>query len=116
MPDLFFAESRTLYCCPQSLFKIHPEFDPLLIEILRQDGSGVAVFIEGMPGWSDILMTRWRRIDEKAAQRIHFLPRLDQNSFMALVDRADVILDTIYTCGGISSAEVTLFSLNVRPV
>lgn len=105
MPDLFFAESRTLYCCPQSSFKIHPEFDPLLIEILRQDETGVAVFIENWPGWSDILMTRWRRIDEKAAQRIHFLPKLDQNSFLALVDRADVILDTIYTCGGISSAE-----------
>lgn len=105
VPDIAFAQNRTLYCCPQALFKIHPEFDSLLIEILQRDGTGVAVFIEGMPGWSDRLKERWRRIDPKIVDRIHFLPRLNQNEFLALVDRADVILDTIYTCGGLSSAE-----------
>ncbi len=108
-PDLTFADGRTLYCCPQTLFKIHPEFDPLLMEVLKRDDSGVAVFIDGLPGWSDIMMERWRRIDEKAARRIHFIPRLNQNAFLALVDRADVILDSIFTCGGLSSAEALAY-------
>ena len=104
-PDLSFAENRTLYCCLQTLFKVHPEFDHLLMDILKSDGAGVAVFIDGLPGWSDKLMERWRQIDEQAAERIFFVPRLNQNAFLALVDRADVILDTIHTCGGLSSAE-----------
>ena len=36
-----------LYVCTQSLFKIHPEFDPLLGRILRGDPRGRVVLIEG---------------------------------------------------------------------
>ncbi|NQV56643.1 MAG: hypothetical protein HQ503_12355, partial [Rhodospirillales bacterium] len=104
-PTLDFAEGKTLYCCPQSLFKIHPDFDQILIELLRRDRAGVAVFIEGLPGWSGILMDRWRAIDIDCVSRIYFLPKLDQGPFLALLRAADVILDSVHFGGGISSAE-----------
>ena len=104
-PGLSFADAKTLYVCLQALFKIHPDFDALLISVLQRDLNGVAIFIEGQAGWSDALRARWQVLDPEINKRIHFLPRQNQNGFLALAKAADVILDTIYTCGGISSAE-----------
>lgn len=39
--------SGTLYGCPQSLFKFHPDFDALLADIARGDPTGHIVLIEG---------------------------------------------------------------------
>ena len=105
MPGLPFEDDRTIYCCPQALFKIHPEFDALLAEILRRDQTGVAVFIAGLPGWDEAIRARWRAAAPELDQRIYFLPRLGQAAFLALLQQADVILDTIYMSGGLSSAE-----------
>lgn len=105
MPGLPFEDDRTIYCCPQALFKIHPEFDALLAEILRRDQTGVAVFIAGLPGWDEAIRAQWRAAAPELDQRIYFLPRLGQAAFLALLQRADVILDTIYMSGGLSSAE-----------
>ena len=51
------------------------------------------------------MRARWEELYSGVNKRIHFLPRLDQNAFLALINAADVILDTIFCCGGISSAE-----------
>jgi protein O-GlcNAc transferase len=104
-PDLSFAGSGAIYTCPQTLFKILPEFDNLLMRILERDPTGRAVFIDGLPGWSDALMRRWRNLNAKAAERIHFVPRQDQNDFLALLRDSTLILDTVHFSGGVSSAE-----------
>ena len=36
-----------LYVCPQSLFKIHPDFDRALVELLRRDPRGLVVLLSG---------------------------------------------------------------------
>lgn len=105
IPDLSFAQGKTIYCCPQALFKIHPSFDPLLRRILESDQNGIAIFIEGLPGWSEILRTRWRNAGIDLDDHIVFLPRLGQASFLALLKESHVILDTPYYSGGLSSAE-----------
>lgn len=104
-PDLGFAEGRTLYCCPQTLFKFAPGFDALLRGVLTGDPNGVLVLIEGRPGWSDILRQRWRATMPEVASRIHFIPRQNQLGFFRLVRRADVILDPPTFGGGLSSFE-----------
>ena len=104
-PNIAFADGKNRYVCLQSLFKIHPDFDLILVEILRRDPNGICIFIEGQVGWSKILRARWEELESGINTRIHFLPRLDQNAFLALINAADVILDTIFCCGGISSAE-----------
>ena len=105
IPDLSFAKGKTCYVCPQALFKVHPDFDDLLVSVLQKDPSGIAIFIEGQAGWSENLRARWRAIDSEIDNRVYFLPRQNQNGFLALCKAADVILDTIFFCGGISSVE-----------
>ena len=103
--ELNFAKGKNIYTCPQALFKILPEFDYILISILRRDPNGILIFIEGKPNWSDILMSRWNRIDKDVTARIFFLPRLDQGQFFYLLRKSSIILDTVGFSGGITSAE-----------
>lgn len=84
---------------------MHPDFDQIVIDILRRDPAGIAIFIDGNPNWSAILRRRWQRIGAEASSRIKFVPRMDPPSFQSLLARADVVLDTIYFSGGITSAE-----------
>jgi hypothetical protein len=40
----------------ETVFKLHPTFDPLLAEILRRDPDGVLVLIEGrVPMWTRLV-------------------------------------------------------------
>ena len=41
------ASDSHLYLCPQSLFKLHPDFDAILSRILKADPAGQIVLIEG---------------------------------------------------------------------
>jgi predicted O-linked N-acetylglucosamine transferase (SPINDLY family) len=66
-----------LYACPQTLFKFHPEFDPLLGEILRRDSKGLLVLIEGKyPHWNEMLLKRFRRAIPDVCDRVKILTRL----------------------------------------
>ena len=97
---------RTTYLCPQSLFKLHPDFDPILAEILRQDPHGQLHLLSGLyPAWNELLLQRFRRTMPDVIQRVEFVPRLTQPEFLQLLATADVILDTIHFCGGNTSLE-----------
>jgi len=99
------GDDQTLYFCSQTLYKIHPDFDQIIVDILRRDPKSVAIFIEGHPKWSASLLQRWRALDSNAAKRIRFIPKMNRNKFLFMLAKADVILDTIYFSGGITSAE-----------
>ena len=45
--DFGLGADRHLYICPQSLFKLHPDFDAMLAEILRRDPAGELLFVQG---------------------------------------------------------------------
>jgi protein O-GlcNAc transferase len=104
-PDLSFLAGANIYACVQLPLKIVPEMDRVFIDILRRDPKAVVVFIDIVPRPTAILRERLTRADAACADRIHFLPRLDQNAFLELLKAAHVILDTIHFSGGISSAE-----------
>lgn len=98
---------RRLYVCPQSLFKLHPDFDPVLGRILDADPAGEIVLIEGeAPYWADRLRRRFARAFPAAVGRVRFLPRLPHRDFMLLVQAADVLLDPPRFGGGKSSLEM----------
>jgi predicted O-linked N-acetylglucosamine transferase (SPINDLY family) len=85
----------SLYLCPQSLFKVHPDLDLLLGGILRGDPRARVVFIDGMlPEWSHLLAKRFARTLPDVAARILFVPRVRPARFCALLALADVVLDT----------------------
>ena len=93
----------TLYLCPQTLFKFHPDFDVLIGGILRGDADGRLVLIEG-PG-RERLESRLAAAMPDVAKRIVFLPRQSGEAFSRLVGVCDVMLDTLHFNGMNTSLE-----------
>ena len=96
----------TLYGCPQSLFKLHPDFDPILAAILRRDPSGRLILLDGQhPLWRSRLLDRLSRTMPDVLDRVDFLPRLDHAAFLSLNSCLDVLLDPLHFGGGHTSYE-----------
>lgn len=97
---------RNVYLCPQSLFKLHPDFDAILANILRHDPAGEIVLIEARAkAWGEILRKRFQATIPDVSQRIRFLPGVNREDFLALIAASDVMLDTIYFNGMNTSLE-----------
>jgi protein O-GlcNAc transferase len=48
-----------LFLVPQTLYKIHPDFDEMLGQLLRASPTGHAIFLEGqVPEWTKQLLGR----------------------------------------------------------
>ncbi|MGO9993420.1 MAG: tetratricopeptide repeat protein [Steroidobacteraceae bacterium] len=95
-----------VYLCPQTLFKLHPEFDALLGGILRRDPQGVLVLIRGQyEEYTDQIRQRWSRTLDDVSNRILFLDRMPFARYMELLSIADVCLDTLHFNGMNSSLE-----------
>jgi len=90
-----------LYGCPQTLWKIHPEFDQVLADIATGDPDGHIVMIEGHPpALTELLCKRWSRTAPILLKRVRWLPRLDLTRFISLLDHTDVLLDPIHFGSG----------------
>jgi predicted O-linked N-acetylglucosamine transferase (SPINDLY family) len=97
---------RPLYLCPQNLFKVHPDMDDLIADILRRDSQGIVALVEGrVRGWSRLLRARWQRSMPDVQQRIVFVPRLREDDYLNLISVADVMLDTVHFNGMNTSLE-----------
>jgi predicted O-linked N-acetylglucosamine transferase (SPINDLY family) len=107
-------EDRRLYGCLQSLFKIHPDDDPLLAEILRRDPQGTLVMLEGsLPAWQETLLQRFERHLPDARSRVRFLSRQTPDDFLRLSSRMDVMLDPLHFSGGRTSYEALAMGVPV---
>ena len=96
----------TLYACPQSPFKLHPEFDEILGGILRQDPDGQLVLShKPQTRGEQLLRQRFATTMPDVLDRIHFVPSLDYFRFLNLNAIADVLLDPIHFGGGNTSYE-----------
>jgi predicted O-linked N-acetylglucosamine transferase (SPINDLY family) len=94
---------RHWYVCAQQLGKFHVDFDPVLGGILRGDANGIIVVTGDRFGHhADQLRQRFAAVLPDVAQRIHFLPRLDQLEYLSLLHHADVLLDPLHF-GGVNS-------------
>ena len=102
VPDL--PAGATIYLCPQSLFKIHPDMDWALAEILRRDPAGFLLIFEGRdPPFADRLLERWVEPFKGVLGRVRRMPRVPFANFLAIVASADVLLDTWPFGGGNTS-------------
>jgi len=96
----------TLYVCPQTLFKIHPDFDALIAGILARDPRGLVVLINGQfREFTRALRARFERTLAGLSQRVVFLPFMAFERFMQLLSIADVVLDTPHFNGMNSSLQ-----------
>jgi protein O-GlcNAc transferase len=109
---------RTLYLFPQSLFKIHPDNDALVVEILRRDVRGVLVMFAGENvAASERFFTRLRT--EFSAQGVNFSDRVVALKSVSHADYrrinalCDVMLDTLYWSGGNASLDALSVGLPI---
>jgi predicted O-linked N-acetylglucosamine transferase (SPINDLY family) len=100
-----FAADAHVYLCPQTLFKLHPDFDALIGGILRGDPAALLVVIDHPPHLHAQLVARWARTLGDVVPRIRFAPFYSHGEFLRLLDLADVILDPPHFGGGNSSLE-----------
>ncbi len=100
-----FAPGENVYLCPQSMFKLHPDFDAYLAAILDRDERAVVTLIDSRSEWRKRLQARLARSVGARAERIRFLPRQDRAQYLALLDAADVVLDTVHFAGGYTTFE-----------
>ena len=107
-------DTANLYVCPQSLFKFHPDFDPMLAAILRQDPQGELVLLSHYTeAVNQQLRDRWAKIMPDVISRIHFLPRMDRQQFLALLNCATVLLDPVHFGGGNTSYEALALGIPI---
>lgn len=106
LADFGIDRHGTLYFCPQSLFKLHPEFDILLERILSDEPESKLVLVSAKdPSWPRAILERFRRTMPTTWSRVEFVSRQSTADLMRLMQLADVLLDTIHFSGGLTSLE-----------
>lgn len=99
--DFDLPEESTIYFLAQNLFKIHPDMDKPLAEILRGDPTGRILLLEGQDqNWGQILRDRFAKTLGALAERVVFRPRQSHDNYMRLLALSDVSLDSFPFCGG----------------
>ena len=100
-----------VYCCTQSLFKIHPEMDALFARILAQDPRGVLVFFQAPArAVTEQLASRMQRALAACGVaprgQVKFMPRMPGGAaFRRALGAADIVLDTVRFSGGNTSLD-----------
>lgn len=108
------GKDSTLYMCPQTLFKFHPDFDKIIHGVLDGDPAGELVLLEGTCAHhSTLIKERLKRNLPDVMNRIRFIPRLSHEGFLGLIKMADVMLDPIHFGGGSTTIQALAFGTPV---
>lgn len=95
-----------LYGCPQALFKFHPDFDRILTGILERDPEGTLVLYAGkVPAWQDTLLSRLEARMSGISRRIHWIPNVTRERYIATLAALSVMLDPFPFGGGNTTLE-----------
>ena len=101
-----FSDSNHVYACPQTLFKLHPDFDLILGEITARDPIAQIVLINGKyPEWNKCIHDRLSRVIPRYEHRIRMLSPMPRDEYLQLCAGSDVLLDPIHFGGGNSIYE-----------
>jgi predicted O-linked N-acetylglucosamine transferase (SPINDLY family) len=112
--DFGLPDGATLYGCPQSLYKFHPDFDSVLGGILRGDEHGLLVLLKGQhQSMDELLMNRFRRTLGDVIERVRWIPRQNRAGFLSLNNVLDLSLDPLHFGGGNTTYEAFAFGLPV---
>lgn len=114
--DFALPEGKTLYLCPQSLFKIHPDNDALLARVLERDPNGVLVLFAGRhPHITKLLLDRLTQaLRERGIvpqNRGVVLPSVAHDDYLCINMLCDVMLDTVHWSGGNTSLDAIACNL-----
>ncbi|TAG05988.1 MAG: tetratricopeptide repeat protein [Betaproteobacteria bacterium] len=96
--------SGALLICPQSLFKLMPQFDATLKEILEQLPDATLLLpASKMTGQTAALQRRFAKNLGTCANQVQFFSRRSRSEFVELIAACDVLLDPFPVGGGITT-------------
>lgn len=101
-----FPEDCTLYACPVTTGKIHPDFYQLVANILKKDPNGCAVFFHYTGVADEVVLKHLQKMAPEESERVVFVPWIEKHQFMPAMKLCDVIIDTVHF-----GSFITLFSI-----
>ena len=103
-------QQKNIYSCPQTLFKIHPDFDQIIFDIIEMDKKAIVYFIKDRKKvWFKKLVDRFSKNNKYDPSKIIFLDPLNYEDYLLHIGKASVLLDPIYYGAGNSFFESMLF-------
>jgi protein O-GlcNAc transferase len=117
--DLQLPADKFLYLVPQSLFKIHPDNDALIADVLQAEPNAIVVVFE--PERQDVVKRIFaermeRQFEQRGidpAGRICMLPRMTRRDYLRVNQLCDVMLDTLHWSGGNTSLDAIASGLPI---
>ncbi len=116
--DYQLPDDKHLYLFPQSLFKIHPANDRLMVKAMANDENGILVMFAGQN--QHITQKFVARLSVAfAAQglspqgRVKILPAVDHEDYKRINQLCDVMLDTLHWSGGNTSLDALAMGLPI---
>ena len=101
---------KNIYSCPQTLFKIHPDFDQIIFDILEKDKKGIFYLIkDNNKVWYKKLIKRLSKNKKYDSKKIIFMDPLNYEDYLLHLGRSSVLLDPLYYGAGNSFFESMLF-------
>jgi len=98
--------SNNIYSCPQTLFKLHPDFDEIIIKILQNDNKAKIYFINDKEKcFSKKILGRLKKKIPNKIDQIYFLDKMTEEEYINHCGRASVLLDPLYFGAGNSFHE-----------
>lgn len=102
--DFGLPADRTLYLCPHSVFKLHPDFVAALQELLRADPNALLVLVGPVQGaWREVVLQRLGPVADE--RNVRFTGAVTPEDFVELLAVGDVLLDSFHFGGGNTTAE-----------
>ena len=101
---------ENIYSCPQTLVKIHPEFDEIIEGILKKDKKAKIYFLKDKDKilYKKILK-RFNKKIKIGLDRIIFMERLSEEEYINHCGKSSVLLDPLYFGAGLSFHESMIY-------
>lgn len=100
------TSQTNLYSCPQTLFKLHPDFDKIIEGIQKQDKSSIIFFIKDSNKiLYKIFINRVKKNSNINLDKIKFIEGLNWEEYINHCGEASVLLDPLYFGAGNSFYE-----------
>ncbi len=103
-------EQRTLYLVPQTLYKLHPDTDSILVEIVRRDPEALFVLFELSPPSPVLrvherLMRALAQVSSEPSRHVHWFAECSRENYLRINLACNVMVDGLHWSGGNTSLD-----------
>jgi predicted O-linked N-acetylglucosamine transferase (SPINDLY family)/thioredoxin-like negative regulator of GroEL len=114
--ELGLPDGRHLYLLPQSLFKMHPDNDAVMTQIVAKDPAAQLVLFRGEGGaafapYRHRIDAAFRAEGLDPDRHLLFLPMGGRERFLQINRQCDVMVDTLHWSGGNTSLDALTCAL-----